>query len=135
VYSDAHKFHHYFHGTNPFEAHLFGIGAPEEWLILMSEILFVSIFKVFPPSLSSKVLEDSYYNKISHTRIEEGSESEIFHTDHHIFALKNFGVGGSIDMLFGTATKNDLMDGDDFLITKSIENDKIILVYEKKKDS
>ena len=92
VYNDAHKFHHYLHDCTPFDAHIFGSGgapppsapsppssppppasdgtaprtlppAPEEWLILMSDLALGLGFGLQPASLSGHVLGVSWYNK------------------------------------------------------------------------
>lgn len=78
VYADAHKFHHYLHGTtqlpllliilpanilllplpdsNAFDAHLYGSGAPEEWHCMMLEALPALYCGIPPASLSPYVL-------------------------------------------------------------------------------
>lgn len=38
VYEEAHKFHHYLHDTTPFDAHVYGAGAPEEWFSMVVEV-------------------------------------------------------------------------------------------------
>ena len=39
VYEHAHKLHHYLHGTLSFDAHIYGNGMPEEFFILLLELL------------------------------------------------------------------------------------------------
>ena len=38
VYEHAHKLHHYLHGTNAFDAHIYGNGMPEEFFFLVLEL-------------------------------------------------------------------------------------------------
>ena len=62
IYQDAHKMHHYLHGSTAFDAHIYGSGMPEEWGILMMEIIGFYKFGIIPSSLSSNVFIQSWYN-------------------------------------------------------------------------
>ena len=77
VYNDAHKFHHYLHDSSPFDAHLYGTGAPEEWHSLMAELFTSFYLGCIPPSLSFYVLKNSWYDKVAHTRKEGGNNQEV----------------------------------------------------------
>lgn len=131
VYSDAHKFHHFLQDSSPFDAHLYGSGAPEEWHSLMFELLPCFFLGLFPPSLSFFALKNSLLNKIGHTRKENGNDQELSHVDHHLFHIKNFSWDISLEMFLGTSTNNRRMKCDGYVITKEIEGDKSIFTYEK----
>jgi len=105
VYPDAHKFHHYLHDTTAFDAHIFGSGAPEEWLLLMCDLLLVLGLGVVPASLSYHVLAVSWVDKWRfHTRTEgPGLQEENFHADHHARHVHNFGFYYPYEMLMKTA--------------------------------
>jgi len=104
VYADAHKFHHYVHDTSPFDAHILGSGAPEEWLILMMDLLVASA-GLTPSCLTPGVLKLSWMNKSeNHTRVEKDVKlhSDNFHADHHLIPTTNFGITYPYEMMMAT---------------------------------
>lgn len=105
VYQDAHKFHHYLHDCTAFDAHIFGSGAPEEWLILMCDILLALGLGVTPASLSYHVLSVSWFDKWSlHSRTEGPAlQEENFHADHHARHVHNYGFYYPYELLMKTA--------------------------------
>lgn len=105
IYNDAHKFHHYLHDTTPFDAHLYGSGAPEEFFLILIDVLYCSV-NMFPPSLCFNILKVGYESKIGHTRkILNDFHLDNFHADHHLYHRKNFSItyGLLIDYLFETS--------------------------------
>eukprot|EP00933_Yihiella_yeosuensis_P072129 TRINITY_DN80436_c0_g1_i1.p1 TRINITY_DN80436_c0_g1~~TRINITY_DN80436_c0_g1_i1.p1 ORF type:complete len:440 (+),score=48.20 TRINITY_DN80436_c0_g1_i1:37-1356(+) len=104
VYPDAHKFHHFLHDCTAFDAHIFGSGAPEEWLILMCDLLFPLILGCIPASLSYHVLTVSWCNKwVFHTRADKSDfHSDNFHADHHALHRVNFGTSYPLEMFMKT---------------------------------
>ena len=115
VYQHAHKLHHApgnMAGVTAFDASLYGCGMPEEFLVLATELVLLSVG--FPPaSLSWYVLHtQGLGNKHGHTIKEEGEgrRQESFHTDHHLTHTKNYGFAGFhclLDLFFSTATRKD----------------------------
>ena len=81
VYQDAHWFHHHLHDTTSWDAHIFGSGAPEEWLILLADIFLALCLGMPPASLNPSVLAVSWYNKWGfHTRkANPVDDGENFH--------------------------------------------------------
>lgn len=130
VYSDAHKFHHFLHDSSPFDAHLYGSGAPEEWHSLMLELVPSFFFGLMPPSLSFFALKNSLHNKIGHTRKENGNNQELNHVDHHCHHVKNYSWNISLEMFLGTSTNNNKMVCDGYVVTKEIEDDKAVFIFE-----
>ena len=47
VYEHAHKLHHYLHGTNAFDAHIYGNGMPEEFFFMLIELGFGLYFRYY----------------------------------------------------------------------------------------
>ncbi len=131
VYQDAHKFHHFLHDSSPFEAHLYGFGASEEWLLLVTEILPSLLLGVFPHSLSFSFLCLSLRNKVGHTRVENGNDKEIQHCDHHLHHIKNFTWNITLEMFMGTSTNNskDVCNG--YTISKEVFEGKSVFTYER----
>eukprot|EP00928_Gymnodinium_smaydae_P082529 TRINITY_DN65869_c0_g1_i1.p1 TRINITY_DN65869_c0_g1~~TRINITY_DN65869_c0_g1_i1.p1 ORF type:complete len:418 (+),score=27.54 TRINITY_DN65869_c0_g1_i1:29-1255(+) len=104
VYPDAHKFHHHLHDSTAFDAHIFGSGAPEEWLILMFDLYLVLGLGYLPASLSYHVLQVSWMNKWSfHTRSDDpAGHSNNFHVDHHTYHTVNFGFTPPYELFMKT---------------------------------
>jgi hypothetical protein len=133
VYNDAHKFHHYLHDSSPFDAHIYGTGAPEEWYSLLAELLPSFYFGCHPPSLSFYALKTSLYHKIGHTRKENGNNQEVNHADHHTYHTRNYSWIISLEMFLGTAVNNSKMDCNFYVISKEIKNNgKTVFTYEPK---
>jgi len=107
VYQDAHKFHHFLHDASPFDAHLYGSGAPEEWFTLWSEIIPSFFLGVLPPALTYSVLYISWSNKREHSRREIDKGYYNNHVDHHTHHIKNYSWVPVLDMFFGTSVNND----------------------------
>eukprot|EP00986_Skeletonema_menzelii_P007955 scaffold3194_cov182-Skeletonema_menzelii.AAC.1 len=107
VYPDAHRFHHHLHDATSFDAHIFGSGAPEEWLILLTDIFLAHFLKVCPASLGPSVLAVSWYNKWGfHSRKANPSDDgDNFHVNHHSTHVKNIAITYPYDLLMGTAMK------------------------------
>ncbi|KAL6070981.1 Fatty acid hydroxylase domain-containing protein [Balamuthia mandrillaris] len=103
VYESAHKFHHYLHDTNAFDAHIYGSGLPEEWLGLWVEVAGQMALGYTPTSLSYHTLTLSWSNKVGHTRKADGSGGVNHHADHHTWHSKNYGIYNALlDLYFGT---------------------------------
>lgn len=135
VYEQAHKFHHYLHDTTSFDAHIYGSGAPEEWLCLFVEIVFCLLFGILPVSLSSQALMLSWSNKIGHTRKDITSGGVNHHADHHTYHRKNFGIYNAvIDMLFETNTNNDTYGYGNYSITKTIKDSTVHFTFKKEQN-
>ena len=118
VYPDAHKFHHYLHDSTAFDAHIFGSGAPEEWLMIIIEYLMaISICGNVTPSMNYFVLNISWYNKWgfhSRCKIDDSDSSNLhppenFHADHHTIHNKNFGFEYPLEMAMNTTHKCELV--------------------------
>eukprot|EP00736_Rhodelphis_marinus_P003877 Rmarinus@m.4915 len=108
VYEHAHKLHHYLHGTNAFDAHIYGNGMPEEFFLLWIEIGACMQFHFSPASLNRFILQLSWDNKMGHTQQPEDTCGNNHHTDHHLRHLRNFGIYNCLmDMYFGTNTNNN----------------------------
>lgn len=107
VYGDAHRFHHHLHDATSFDAHIFGSGAPEEWLILVADILTPRLLGIPPASLGPSVLAVSWYNKWNfHSRMAKPvDDGDNLHVNHHSTHNKNYGITYPYDLLFGTAMK------------------------------
>ena len=105
VYPDAHKFHHYLSDTTAFDAHIFGAGAPEEWLLIIVEVAMGYLCGM-PPCLSYWVLGVSWYNKWGfHSRNTKPEyHSDNFHADHHLKHSINFGFNYPLEMVMNTTT-------------------------------
>jgi hypothetical protein len=52
VYAQAHKFHHHLPDACAFDAHIYGSGAPEEYFLLLTELVVAAWLGCCPPSLS-----------------------------------------------------------------------------------
>ena len=52
-YKHAHKLHHFLHGTNAFDAHIYGSGMPEEFFMLALELGMYFGFGLIPASLNA----------------------------------------------------------------------------------
>lgn len=104
VYPDAHKFHHYLHDCTAFDAHIFGSGAPEEWLILMCDFALALCSGCPPASLSYHVLQMSWFNKWNfHSRSDQPEfHFDNFHADHHTLHRTNFGMTYPFELLMKT---------------------------------
>ena len=107
VYPDAHRFHHHLHDATSFDAHIFASGAPEEWLILLTDIVLAHYLKVCPASLGPSVLAISWYNKWGfHSRkANPNDDGDNFHVNHHSTHVKNIAITYPYDLLMGTAMK------------------------------
>ena len=97
-------------GITAFEASLYGCGMPEEFLVLATELVLLSL-GLPPASLSWYVLNtQGLGNKHGHTIKEEEREEENFHTDHHLTHTKNYGSSATVfhclpDLYFSTAAR------------------------------
>jgi hypothetical protein len=122
AYDDAHKFHHHLHDTNAFAAHLYGSGAPEEYVLLAIEVAGCVLLGVPPPTLNYYVLQQSWSNKIGHTRKVDGSGGCNHHADHHTVHVRNFGIYNAlVDMHFGTNhPSNDAYEFGGYTITRRV---------------
>jgi hypothetical protein len=133
VYSDAHKFHHYLHDTTAFDAHIFGSGAPEEWLILMTDVVLALGFGVVPASLSYDVLQMSWFDKwMMHTRCERPAlHEDNFHADHHTGHVVNFGFTYPYELLMKTAPKDVATKAEfsGFEIRREESDDTVVLKF------
>ena len=130
VYDHAHKFHHYLHDSTSFDAHIYGSGAPEEYFILVMELVLGCFFRWTPVSLTYHVLNLSFANKIGHSRsvLEKGGKNA--HVDHHTYHRKNFGIYGmALDMCFETCVYNDRYAWNDYDIIKSVKSDEIVFDF------
>ncbi len=107
IYPDAHRFHHHLHDATSFDAHIFGSGAPEEWLILLTDIVLAHYLKVCPASLGPSVLAVSWYNKwgLHSRKANPTDDGDNFHVNHHSTHVKNLAITYPYDLLMGTAIK------------------------------
>merc|ERR1712108_49259 len=114
VYQHAHKLHHtapgHMAGTTAFDASLYGCGMPEEFFVLVAEIVLLSM-GVPPASLSCFVLfTQGLGNKHSHTIKDGEGRADNWHTDHHLTYTKNYGGDANSnhclpDLYFSTAVR------------------------------
>eukprot|EP00041_Stephanoeca_diplocostata_P022729 m.544703 g.544703 ORF g.544703 m.544703 type:complete len:479 (-) comp22141_c0_seq1:607-2043(-) len=120
VYEEAHKFHHYLHDTTPFDAHVYGAGAPEEWFSMVLEVVGLTRYGLPPPLLSYGIIRQSIASKIGHTRSVFAAGGINHHADHHTLHRKNFGFGSTVlvDMLFGTNSNNNVYELGPYTVTK-----------------
>eukprot|EP00164_Ancoracysta_twista_P008197 GFYU01011783.1.p1 GENE.GFYU01011783.1~~GFYU01011783.1.p1 ORF type:complete len:411 (+),score=76.87 GFYU01011783.1:236-1468(+) len=126
VYEHAHKFHHYLHGTNAFDAHIYGSGAPEEWPQLMLELMVCLGWKIAPATLGWHVLKLSWSNKVGHTRKVEDDWGSNHHPDHHTIHSKNFSIfGGALDLYFSTNSNNEKQPFYDYMMERELTDDVI----------
>lgn len=131
VYEQAHKFHHYLHGTNAFDAHIYGCGMPEEWCYLMIHLILSLVFGCPPVELNPCLMQFSYDSKIGHTHWENDTTGKNWHADHHIYHTKHFGIyGPCLDMLMDTCVKNNENIYGGFKISKTIENRFVVLNFD-----
>ena len=108
VYEHAHKLHHYLHGTNAFDAHIYGNGMPEEFFFMALELLAGTMYGQMPATLNKTILQYTFDNKLGHTQKPEDTCGDNFHADHHIYHVKNFGIYNCLmDMYFKTSANND----------------------------
>jgi len=129
VYEHAHKLHHYLHGTNSFDAHIYGNGLPEEFFIFCIEMLFGFYLRVPPTIFNSLIMQHSIDNKIGHTQKTQDTNGDNFHAEHHLLHVKNFGIYNSLmDMYFCTANNNDR-----YTVKASKYYNKACLVYDVQK--
>mmetsp|Transcript_4839 Transcript_4839/g.5967 ORF Transcript_4839/g.5967 Transcript_4839/m.5967 type:complete len:434 (-) Transcript_4839:13-1314(-) len=134
VYKDAHKFHHFLHDSTAFDAHVFGTGAPEEWLLLMADIACGRFLSLQPGSLHYHTLGISWLNKYAfHTRQDDRPKfhSDNFHADHHARHTVNMGMDYPYDLLMKTVAK-ELMNKvtvDGYNIERIEKNDTIELIF------
>lgn len=131
VYPDAHKFHHFLHDSSPFDAHLYGFGAPEEWHCFVFETLPSMFLGVFPPSLCFSALKISLNNKLGHTRKENGNDQETVHVDHHLHHVKNFSWNITLEMFMGTCVNNAKMVCYGYTVSKELVDGKAVFTYER----
>lgn len=135
VYQDAHKFHHFLSDTSPFDAHIYGSGAPEEWHSLMIELIPSIILKIVPPSLTYHVLKISWSNKVAHTRNQDGSNGQNQHADHHLFHVKNYCWYPALEMYMGTCTNNHSFKAYDYDIKRICDDDKMVFKFSKEEEN
>lgn len=101
TYADAHKFHHHLPDSCAFDGHMFGSGAPEEWLLLMTDLALTSC-GLMPGCLGLPALCASWLNKWSfHTRSCDAAAN--FHADHHLKHCVNFGLAPPFELFMGSA--------------------------------
>lgn len=131
VYEHAHKMHHFLYDSTAFDAHIYGSGAPEEWFMLMLEVLGAVWGGICPVTFGFNVMWISWTNKVGHTRKAEYSDGNNNHTDHHTYHSKNFGIFGiSTDLYFATeARSGHRHELAGHVITKREEGDRIMLVF------
>ncbi|XP_023323322.1 uncharacterized protein LOC111697529 [Eurytemora carolleeae] len=129
VYEHAHKLHHYLHGTNAFDAHIYGNGMPEEFFFLVLELCMAMFAGLTPATLNRTILQYSVDNKFGHTQKPEDTAGENFHADHHLLHVKNFGIYNCLmDMYFSTANFNDR-----YKVSPSLYHGGTPLIYDVKK--
>ena len=129
IYPDAHKFHHYLNDATAFDAHVFGSGAPEEWLLIWIEYFAaVWICGGLPPGLSFYVLKQSWANKWGHSRDGNVPEDdyENFHVDHHARHYENFGNHYPLEMIMKTTVDKEVIYNG-FKLKRVESRDSIIL--------
>lgn len=102
VYEQAHKQHHYLHGTTAFDAHIYGSGLGEEWFMVWYEIL-LGLMGLPPLFLSYDMLVVSWTSKLAHTFKQDNEGGINFHAWHHKLHTRNFGIYNCLlDLLFDT---------------------------------
>ena len=107
VYDQAHKFHHFLHGSSPFDAHsIFGNGMPEEFCFLLLELVCVGMLGITPAHVNFFILSMIVNNKFAHRENPEDISGDNFHSDHHKLQVKNFGANCLLDMFFSTSSNN-----------------------------
>ena len=121
VYQSAHKFHHYLHDTTAFDAHIYGIGMPEEFFVLwIGEIVLSNLFGVPPFSFNFFVIQMSWWNKWGHVRGQRDKEGRNNHANHHTLHSKNFGIFNILlDLYFGT-NQTDGLEVGEYSVSKTI---------------
>jgi sterol desaturase/sphingolipid hydroxylase (fatty acid hydroxylase superfamily) len=130
IYEDGHKFHHFFNYASPFDSHIFGVGGPEDWGFFVTELMFCLAFNTIPSTFCFSLLNLNYEFKLSHTNLESKCDLYSYHIDHHVFASKNYCWSPTIDMFFGTSSKDKKYVDGYFIITKEIKDDDIIVTYD-----
>lgn len=122
IYEQSHKFHHYLHDTTPFDAHIYGAGAPEEWFALVLEAGMALRFGQLPAILNYSIMMQSISSKIGHSRSTDASGGINHHADHHTLHRKNFGFGSNVlvDMLFETNSDNDKYQLGPYTVQKEV---------------
>ena len=65
MYDEAHKLHHYLHGSTAFDAHIYGSGMPEEWGLLVIDTVMSVSCGMLPAALNQHILYHSWTNKVS----------------------------------------------------------------------
>ena len=110
VYSDSHRFHHHLHDSTAFDAHIFGSGVTEEWLLLVLDAALALCPRYSTPGcFNPHLLKLSWYDKCYfHTRVETQHELDElnFHADHHTYHNKNFGASYAFEMFMNTHPKD-----------------------------
>jgi len=139
VYEHAHKLHHYLHGTNAFDAHIYGNGMPEEFFFMLLEVGMGLYARLTPASLNRFILQHSIDNKFGHTQKPEDKCGENFHADHHLLHVKNFGIYNCLmDMYFKTANFSDKymvklamynVVGKAYTVQKSHQENKVVFTF------
>ena len=138
VYGDSHRFHHYLHDATAFDAHIFGSGATEEWLLLVTDALLVLVLGILPGCFNPNLLKMSWADKFDfHTRVESPNDqfdARNFHVDHHVHHHTNYGATYPLDMIMGTtprAMNNICQNWMGYSIEKSIDlpNNSVQLVF------
>eukprot|EP00405_Crypthecodinium_cohnii_P035593 CAMPEP_0206531168 /NCGR_PEP_ID=MMETSP0325_2-20121206/3609_1 /ASSEMBLY_ACC=CAM_ASM_000347 /TAXON_ID=2866 /ORGANISM="Crypthecodinium cohnii, Strain Seligo" /LENGTH=449 /DNA_ID=CAMNT_0054027369 /DNA_START=37 /DNA_END=1386 /DNA_ORIENTATION=+ len=114
IYEHAHKAHHFLHESMSFDGHIFsGSGFPEDWFLLMMDILLVQGLGIPPPMLSWHMLKFQWFNKKTHQRKEcDTVKGEQYHEDHHTFHRSNFGFGHLFFDMFFRTYKSDTQSAD-----------------------
>eukprot|EP01084_Bolivina_argentea_P238017 399895_1 len=113
VYADAHKFHHYLPDSTPFDANIYGSGAPEEWAFIFMEYFIGILCAGIPPSLTLNILLWSWWNKWrqhAHS-VRKGHFWQDFHGDHHLLHNKNYGIDYPLDMVMNSTPSHEQIFG------------------------
>lgn len=116
--------------ANPYDAHIYGSGSPEEWHSLMLELIPGLLFNIPPPCLTYFTLMQSWSNKVFHTRINGGNPVINYHADHHSHHVKNFCWFIILDMFLKTSTISDKFTQSGYLITHKIVDDHSKFIFE-----
>lgn len=130
IYSDSHKFHHFFRNISPFESHLIGVGGPEDWFFFMFDLFFCKYFNTLPSIFCYKQILTNYEFKLSHSKMENGNDYNSAHVAHHLYPTKNYTWSNSVDMLFNTWLKKDKCVDEYFFIRKEIEGENVNIFYD-----